>query len=137
MSNIVSCSSCGKRNRVPVASAGLPQCASCGTKLAWLVAATDADFESAVESRVPVLIDLWAPWCPPCRAVAPILEELAVERAGRLKVVKVDVDQNPLIQSRFKAMSIPTMVLWEGGGEVARQIGALRKPDLERWLDQH
>ena len=136
MSNIVSCPSCGKRNRVPAASSGLPQCASCGAKLPWLVAGTDADFAEAVDARVPVLIDLWAPWCAPCRAVAPILEKVALERAGKLKVVKVDVDENPLVQARFNAMSIPTMVLWKQGREVARQVGARQKQALDRWLDQ-
>ncbi len=135
MSNIVVCPGCGKRNRVPVEASGLPRCAHCAAALPWLVDGTDDTFDGVVSARVPVLVDLWAPWCAPCRMVAPILEELAGERAGRVKVVKVNVDENPRTQARFQAMSIPTMVLMREGREIDRQIGALPKQALESWLD--
>lgn len=137
MSEIVACPSCGQRNRVPAAAKGLPRCANCRASLPWHVAATDADFEAVSDARVPVLVDLWAPWCGPCRMVAPVLERIAADRAGRLKVVKVDVDENPVTRARFDAMSIPTLVLLREGREVARQVGALPARALEQWLDQH
>ncbi|MHA6512596.1 thioredoxin [Tessaracoccus sp. Z1128] len=135
--SIVTCVSCAARNRVPASAAGLPRCARCKADLPWLVDGSDADFDQVAATRVPVLVDLWAPWCGPCRMVAPILEKLSQERAGRLKVVKVNVDDNRAIQSRFGAMSIPTMVLLRDGTEVSRQVGALPKREIERWLDQH
>ena len=135
--SIVACVSCGKKNRVPEAAKGLPQCAHCQAKLPWLVNGTDGDFEAVTAARVPVLVDLWAPWCAPCRMVAPILERMSRDRAGHLKIVKVNVDENPAIQARFNAMSIPTMVMLRDGKEVARQIGALPQRDLQRWVEQH
>ncbi len=135
--SIVACASCGTKNRVPTTAKGLPQCAQCHAKLPWLVNATDADFDAAVATSVPVLVDLWAPWCGPCRMVAPVLEKLSRQRAGHLKVVKVNVDDNRQLQARFQAMSIPTMLLMRDGAEVARQIGALPQREIERWLDAH
>lgn len=135
--SIVTCVSCSARNRVPAAATGLPRCAKCKADLPWLVEGTDADFDAVVATKVPVVVDLWAPWCGPCRMVAPVLEKLAVSRAGRLKVVKVNVDHNPALQARFEAMSIPTLLLMRGGREVSRQVGALPPAQLERWVDQH
>ncbi len=137
MSNIVTCVSCGKRNRVPVAAKGLPQCAQCGAKLPWLVDGSDADFAAATDTHLPVVVDLWAPWCGPCRMVAPVLEQVSRDRAGTLKVVKVNVDDNPATQARFQAMSIPTMVILRDGREVARQVGAPPRKQLEAWVAQH
>lgn len=137
MSAIVACPACGAKNRVPAAAPGLPACAKCEAKLPWLTGASDTDFDAVADSaKVPVLVDLWAPWCGPCLQVAPHLQTLAVERAGRLKVVKVLVDDNPRTQARFGAQSIPTMVLLHHGAEVSRQVGALPLPALRRWVDQ-
>ena len=77
-----------------------------------------------------VLVDLWAPWCAPCRAIAPVLEQLAKEFAGRLKVVKVNVDENPATAQRFQAFSIPTLVVIKNGRVVDRIVGALPKSEL-------
>ncbi len=134
---ITACPSCGVKNRVPTVAKGLPKCGKCSAKLPWLVDGTDADFDAAVDASVPVLVDLWAPWCGPCRMVAPVLEAVAAERAGKLKVVKVNVDENPQVQARYAAMSIPTMLLLIDGKEIGRQVGALGKPQLNTWLDQH
>lgn len=131
---IVACPSCGKKNRVPASSKGLPQCGHCKAKLPWLVDATDADFAQVVDTRLPVIVDLWAPWCGPCRMVAPILEKVSVKYAGKLKVVKVNVDENPRLQARFQAQSIPTMVLLKDDQVVAKQVGAMPQPQLENWL---
>ncbi len=84
--------------------------------------------------KLPVLVDLWAPWCGPCRMVAPILEKIAVKYAGKLKIIKVNVDDNPVTQARYRAMSIPTMVLLRNGREMARKVGAMPQPELEKWL---
>ena len=132
---VTTCPACGTRNRVPASASGTPRCASCRAPLPWLVAAGEENFDSAVKATVPVLVDLWAPWCRPCLMVAPHLEQLSVERAGRLKVVKVNVDDNPRTQAMYGAQSIPTMVLLREGREVSRQVGALGIDQLRRWLD--
>jgi thioredoxin 2 len=108
MAEIVTCSNCGKRNRLPAAARGVARCAACHTALPWLTAAGDGDFEQvAGRSTLPVLLDLWAPWCGPCRVVAPGVERAARELAGRLKVVKVNVDEAPRVAERFGVHGIP------------------------------
>jgi thioredoxin 2 len=134
-SDIVTCPACGKRNRVPAAARGVPRCGACRSPLPWITAADDETFESVVaEARLPVLLDLWAPWCGPCRMVSPMVEELGREFAGRLKVVKVNVDEAPGVARRFNAMSIPTLVLARGGEERSRQVGAGSKERLRSWV---
>jgi thioredoxin 2 len=129
------CPSCGRRNRIPVAASGTPRCGSCRTPLPWLVTATDADFTAIVErSPVPVLVDLWATWCAPCRMVAPAVERAARELAGQLKGVKVDVDQAPGVAARFDARSIPTLLILRNGQVAARQVGALSADALLAWV---
>lgn len=135
--SILVCAQCGKKNRIAPAERGAPHCGSCGKPLPWLVSATDTTFDVEARSSVTVLVDLWAPWCGPCRFVAPVLEELAREFAGRLKVVKVNVDENPRTQARFGAMSIPTLVVLRNGREVDRIVGALPKPQLTVRLTPH
>ena len=132
--SILVCPSCGKKNRIAPAEKGAPHCGACGTILPWLVNATDDTFEHEARSSAAVLVDLWAPWCGPCRFVAPVLEELSKEYAGRLKVVKINVDENPRLQARFSAMSIPTLVVLRDGREVDRVVGALPKPQLTQRL---
>ena len=100
--------------------------------------AGDADFASAIDTGQLVLVDLWAPWCGPCRVVAPILERLATQYAGRVKVVKVvkvNVDDNPRTSARFDAQSIPTLVILRGGSIVARFVGAQPEPVLRKRID--
>src|SRR6267142_103610 len=112
------CPRCASKNRVPVARrADRPRCGRCHAELpletpatANPVTVTDQTFRAEVEqAALPVLVDFWAPWCGPCRAVAPMLETLAAERAGRLKIVKVNVDENPGLSARFSVRSIPTL----------------------------
>ena len=137
MAEIVACPSCGKRNRVPAAAAGVPRCAVCHTTLPWLTSAGDGDFEEvAGRSSLPVLVDLWAPWCGPCRVVEPGVEQAARTLAGRLKAVKVNVDQAPRIAERLGVHGIPTLVLLRDGREVARQVGAVPPAALLRWTEE-
>jgi thioredoxin 2 len=135
MSSITICPGCGTKNRVPLASAGRPQCASCHQGLPWLVNVEDADLNAALKTNVLVLIDLWAPWCGPCRMVAPVLERLSVRYAGRIKVVKVNVDNNRKASARFDAQSIPTLVMMRNGKTVERIVGAQTEPVLARKIE--
>ena len=135
--SILTCAGCGKRNRIRPSARGSPHCGSCGKPLPWLVNAADGTFDLEARSSVAVLVDLWAPWCGPCRFVGPILEELSREFAGRLKVVKVNVDENPQVAARFDARSIPTLVVLRDGQVVDRIVGAMPKGDLTVRLSPH
>jgi thioredoxin 2 len=134
---VVACPNCGKKNRVPAAARGTPRCSNCHKPLPWIVEGSDANFaEVADQATVPVLVDLWAPWCGPCRAVSPVLESLARQFAGRVKLVKVNVDESPSIAQRFEARSIPMLLVLRAGGIVAKQVGAAGEPVLRPWLEQ-
>ena len=134
-SRVSACPSCGTKNRVPVASKGRPQCARCHTTLPWLIDAGDGDLAAALDTSLLVLVDLWAPRCGPCRMVAPVLELLAVRYAGQVKVVKVNVDDNPRTSARFDAQSIPTLVILLDGTTVTRLVGAQPEPVLRKRID--
>jgi thioredoxin 2 len=131
---IVACPTCGARNRVTAVARGAPRCPRCKTMLPWLVEADTASFEAEATASVPVVVDLWAPWCGPCRVIAPVLEDLAARHAGGLKVVKVNVDEEPALGARFDARSIPLLVVLRDGREVDRIVGALPRPALEARL---
>jgi thioredoxin 2 len=134
---VVACPNCGKRNRVPAAGSGVARCGNCHEPLPWVTAAGDADFDPVVAGAdVPVLLDLWAAWCAPCRIVEPGVEEASRTFAGRLKVVKVDVDAAPGVAERFDARSIPTLLVLDRGREVARQVGAVAPKALLRWVEE-
>ena len=97
---------------------------------------TDTTFQAEVlEADTPVLVDFWAPWCGPCRMVAPVLEELAGEREGELKVVKLNVDDNQRTAAQFEVLSIPTMILFKHGQVAAKVVGAMPKKRLEQQLE--
>lgn len=134
-SSVATCPACKTKNRVPLSSAGRPQCATCHQPLPWLVNANDADLDAALKTNQLVLIDLWAPWCGPCRMVAPVLERLSIRYAGKIKVVKVNVDNNPRASVRFEAQSIPTLVMMQDGTTVERIIGAQTEPALAQRID--
>ena len=99
--------------------------------------ATDADFDHHVlASDLPVLVDFWAPWCGPCKMIAPALEQLATEYAGKAKIVKVDVDQNQQTAMKYHVRSIPMLLLFKGGQVQATQIGAVGKAQLAQMIDK-
>jgi thioredoxin 2 len=133
---LTTCPACGKTNRVPAQAAGRPRCGNCKADLPWIVAAGDADFAAVAEqSPVPVLVDFWAAWCGPCRMVSPVLDKLARERPGRIKLVKVDVDKSPGLSRRFDVQAIPTLLVMVDGKVAARQAGAAPAEVLRSWLD--
>ena len=106
--------------------------------MANAVAVTDASFEQEVlKSSVPVLVDFWAAWCGPCKVIAPTVDQLAAEYAGKMKVVKLDVDANMEISSRYSVLNIPTLILFKGGLAVEKMIGALPKPALLAKIQPH
>jgi thioredoxin 1 len=96
---------------------------------------SDANFESEVlKSSEPVVVDFWAEWCGPCKMIAPALEEIAGSLAGKVKIVKLNVDENPATASKYGIMSIPTLMLFKNGELASRQIGAAPKAKLEQWI---
>ncbi len=131
----VGCEHCGKTNRVPAVASGTPRCGNYRKPLPWIVDAGDEDFAEIAESAtVPVLVDLWAPWCGPCRMVGPALEQLAGQMAGQLKLVKVNVDGSPALARRFGVQGIPTLLMLDRGQELSRQVGAAPAPSLRKWV---
>jgi len=133
---VVTCLHCGKRNRVPSVADGVPRCGNCHHSLPWIAEAADDDFAAVAErASIPVLVDFWATWCGPCRMVSPALEQLATERVGVIKLVKVDVDRAPALGQRFQIQAVPTLLVLRGGEVAARQAGAAPVAVLRRWLD--
>ena len=102
------------------------------------VAVTDENFENEVlGSDTPVLVDFWAEWCPPCKAIAPILEDLSGEMAGKVKIAKLNIEESPLAPTKYGVRSIPTLIVFKNGEIVAQNVGAMAKPDLQKWLNDN
>ena len=140
---LIRCPSCGATNRVPQEKVerGLHRCAG-GAKrrcpsTSKPVTVTDATFSAEVErSPLPVLLDMWAPWCGPCRMIAPVIDELASEMAGRVRFAKLNVDENPATAARFNVSSIPTLLVLKEGREVDRIVGVQPKAEIARRLER-
>ena len=140
---MIKCSVCGTTNRVPrdkIEQGLKPKCGRCKKPLPIHLeplTVTDGTFVVDVEgSPIPVLVDAWAPWCGPCRMIAPIVEELAMEMIGRARIAKLNVDENPQTASRFDLRSIPTLLVVKSGREVDRIIGAQPKQEILRRLER-
>ncbi len=99
---------------------------------------TDADFQKEVlDSQMPVMVDFWAEWCGPCKAIAPMLDELSMELLGKVKIVKLNVDENPSTMAQFGVRSIPTMIIFKNGEPVDMKVGAGPKATMSQWLLSH
>ena len=142
---VVTCPTCGAKNRVDEGRAHNVQavCGRCGTKLeapvaggGKPVAVTDATFADVVGDARPVLVDCWAPWCGPCRMIAPVLDELASQR-GDVRVGKLNVDENQRTAVQYRAMSIPLLVFFEDGVEKGRVVGAVPKGHIEAAIGKY
>ncbi|WP_372680401.1 thioredoxin [Desulfosarcina sp.] len=139
---LIRCRNCGTRNRIPVARLqDGPRCGRCKQSFPPIrihnrpVMVTDRTFtDEVIASPLPVLLDCWAAWCAPCGAMAPILEDLAKSYAGRLKVAKLNVDQNPMTASRYSVMSLPTLLFFRDGKLIDTAAGALPRLEIERFL---
>ncbi len=133
---IVECPHCGQKNRIRPDATAVPHCGRCGRALPWVSDVHAGDFRAvAQESPLPVLIDFWAPWCGPCRMVEPAVRSLAQEMAGKLKVVRLNTDEEPDLAARFGIRGIPTLLLMAGGREQDRVTGALTANALRQWIE--
>jgi thioredoxin 2 len=144
-SKLAVCGKCGATNRISaekVEDGHEPVCGRCKAPLSLAadsgpVTVTDHTFAAQVErSALPVLVDMWAPWCGPCRLIAPVLEELATEMASRLRIAKVNIDDNPATAARFAVRSIPTLLVMKDGREIDRMVGVVPKVELKARLER-
>ena len=139
---LIRCRSCGTRNRIPVARLqDSPRCGRCKKPFPPIpvtsrpVMVTDRTFaDEVIASHLPVLLDCWAAWCAPCGAMSPVLDDLARAYAGRLKIAKLNVDQNPMTASRYSVMSLPTLLFFRDGKVVDTAAGVLPRQEIERFL---
>ncbi len=141
--DVVACPACGAKNRISqekVEHGMAPVCGRCKKPLpsqGGVMEVTDTLFPAEVErAALPVLVDFWAPWCPPCRMIAPVVEKLAQEMAGRVRVMKMNIDENQETPARFRVESIPTLLVFKGGREVDRMVGAMPAAEIRKRLER-
>ena len=140
---LVTCANCGQRNRLKYDRLNqVPRCGKCGSELQApsepVNVTTDLAFDALTSrSALPVLVDFWAPWCGPCKMVAPELDKVASEGAGKWLVAKVNTETAQNLARRFRINAIPTMALFKGGREIARQVGAMAAPAIRKFLEPH
>ena len=146
MDYIIRCPSCRTKNRIPSDKAEItPNCGKCGSSInteelliGKPVIVTDENFEKGViRSQLPVFLDCWAPWCGPCKIIGPVIEELAAEWKGRVRVCKLNVDENPQVASQFQIRSIPTMLIFDNGQLKESLVGALPKRQIVQKMAQY
>ena len=135
---IVVCPHCQSANRIPTARLGdNPRCGKCKQPLftGRPIVLTDQTFDRHLSrSEVPLVVDFWAPWCGPCKMMAPFFEQAASELEPHVRLVKVNTDENPMLAQRYQINSIPTTAVFKGGREAARQPGAMNLPQLLQWI---
>ena len=138
------CKSCGTTNRVAAVPQGTVRCGKCraiipleGFSNGKPIKVEDSNFEREVlKSRVPVLLDCWAPWCGPCRTIAPTIDQIAKKYSGRLKVGKLNTDENPEVTSSYGILSIPSLLIFQNGKLVDRMVGAIPRGEIEKRLSR-
>ena len=136
--SLTTCAKCGVQNRLGAPQQDqVPICGQCKSPLPWIVTGTDISFRKELETSTPVLVDFWADWCAPCSMMTPVLDDIARAKAGHVKIVKVNVDQNPATSGQFNIRSIPTMILFRGGQPVETLVGAMSKDALLERLNPH
>jgi len=140
---LLPCPVCGATNRVPrerLAEGRRPLCGRCRTPLpapGTPMTVTDATFAAEVErSPLPIVVDVWAAWCGPCRIIAPVIDDLAASMAGRVRFAKLNLDENPATASRFGVRSIPTLLVFKDGHEVDRIVGVQPKTEIARRVER-
>ena len=138
---IIVCASCGAKNRVPEEKlTAQPSCGQCHQPLLPLapIELNEQNFSNYItNSDLPILIDLWAEWCGPCKMIAPVLEELAGDYDGKADILKLDVDENPSTAAKYEVMSIPTLIVFKDGEAVDKVVGFQPKENLAEVLDKH
>lgn len=132
MTYLLTCSKCKTQNQVGhnQDASQVPICAQCQTALPWLHDGTDNSFEQDIQANVPVIVDFWATWCGPCRIMGPVLDDLAREMAGQVRIVKINVDEHPLTPGQFGVQGIPTLIMFKNGEVVDEIVGVTQKQML-------
>jgi thioredoxin 2 len=134
---VIACPNCATKNRVRPTARGVPRCSVCHAALPWIVETDAGGFDEEIAASIPVLVDFWAPWCGPCRMVSPVVEQIGREYAGRLKVVKLNIDQAPAIAARYAIQGIPLLLVIKNGDEIDRLVGAAPPAQLRAMIERH